>query len=61
MEKPTILVIRDTKQELINIIEKSNLPIVCLLPIVENIYEQVKNIYMNEEKKAEIQWEKEEK
>lgn len=54
MEKPTSIVIKETKQKLLQTINESNLPAFILEPILKDYYEQIIKIseqqYENDKK-----------
>ena len=57
MEKPMSLVVKETKEEIVNIINEKKLPAFILEPIVKEVYEavlQAKEVeYQNDLKKFE--------
>lgn len=54
MEKPIALIINELKQNIVKEINKTQLPLVVIEPIVKNIYEELKQI-TEEQSKREIE------
>ena len=50
MEKPISLILRDTKLELANICNNSNLPACLLEPILKELYLEVRDLKNRQEK-----------